>query len=830
MGASPQGGKLAGRKASMSALAKRAVIDSFAKLTPREQAKNPVMLMVYISAILTLGLFALSLFGIADAHPAFIFAVSAVLWLTVLFANFAEALAEGRGKAQADSLRAAKRDIDAHKLNEGLVAKGTHADDPAEFFRLNAEEVSSAVLKKKDLFYVAANEQIPADGEIVMGAASVDESAITGESAPVIREAGGDRSAVTGGTTVLSDWLVVRVTADAGHSFLDQMIAMVESAARKKTPNEIALEILLIALTIVFLVVSVSLFAFSRFGASQEGIANPTTIASLVALFVCLAPTTIGALLSAIGIAGMSRLNQANVLAMSGRAVEAAGDVDVLLLDKTGTITLGNRQAAEFIPVDGASEREVADAAQLASLTDETPEGRSIVVLAKELFDIRARVLEGSGMTTIPFTAQTRMSGVDFEGHEIRKGAADAVKSYVESCGGTYSAQCAAAVEHVSRAGGTPLLVARDHRILGVVYLKDIVKQGIKENFADLRTMGIKTVMITGDHASTARAIGRELDIFRPGDLVVTGAELDEMDDAALDEAARNTSVFARVSPLHKLRIVRALQHAGEVCAMTGDGVNDAPALKAADIGVAMGITGTDVAKDASDMILMDDRFTTIVYAVREGRRVFRNIQKVVSFLVADNVAQIVVLLTAVALNWNAPLTAVMILWVNLATASLPALALGVEPASRHIMEHPPMRVNNLLDGPLARRVIFQGVFIAALALVAFVIGQNAGSYELGCTMAFGVLGFSQVLRCLNQRSATDPVWDREGARNRQLGLAAAASIALMLVVLLVPPFIDAFGGTTMDLGQWALVVGFALLSVVQTEIAKAIGRWRARR
>ena len=830
MGASPQSGKRAGRKASMSALAKRAVIDSFAKLTPREQAKNPVMLMVYISAILTLGLFALSLFGIADAHPGFIFAVSAVLWLTVLFANFAEALAEGRGKAQADSLRAAKRDIDAHKLNEGLVAKGTHADDPAEFFRLNAEEVSSAVLKKKDLFFVTANEQVPADGEIVMGAASVDESAITGESAPVIREAGGDRSAVTGGTTVLSDWLVVRVTADAGHSFLDQMIAMVESAARKKTPNEIALEILLIALTIVFLVVSVSLFAFSGFGASQEGIANPTTIASLVALFVCLAPTTIGALLSAIGIAGMSRLNQANVLAMSGRAVEAAGDVDVLLLDKTGTITLGNRQAAEFIPVDGASEREVADAAQLASLTDETPEGRSIVVLAKELFDIRARVLEGSGMTTIPFTAQTRMSGVDFEGHEIRKGAADAVKSYVESCGGTYSAQCASAVEHVSRAGGTPLLVARDHRILGVVYLKDIVKQGIKENFADLRTMGIKTVMITGDHASTARAIGRELDIFRPGDLVVTGAELDEMDDAALDEAARNTSVFARVSPLHKLRIVRALQHAGEVCAMTGDGVNDAPALKAADIGVAMGITGTDVAKDASDMILMDDRFTTIVYAVREGRRVFRNIQKVVSFLVADNVAQIVVLLTAVALNWNAPLTAVMILWVNLATASLPALALGVEPASRHIMEHPPMRVNNLLDGPLARRVIFQGVFIAALALVAFVIGQNAGSYELGCTMAFGVLGFSQVLRSLNQRSATDPVWDREGARNRQLGLAAAASIALMLVVLLVPPFIEAFGGTTMDLGQWALVVGFALLSVVQTEIAKAIGRWRARR
>ena len=580
MGASPQGGKRAGRKASMSALAKRAVIDSFAKLTPREQAKNPVMLMVYISAILTLGLFALSLFGIADAHPAFIFAVSAVLWLTVLFANFAEALAEGRGKAQADSLRAAKRDIDAHKLNEGLVAKGTHADDPAEFFRLNAEEVSSAVLKKKDLFYVAANEQIPADGEIVMGAASVDESAITGESAPVIRETGGDRSAVTGGTTVLSDWLVVRVTADAGHSFLDQMIAMVESAARKKTPNEIALEILLIALTIVFLVVSVSLFAFSRFGASQEGIANPTTIASLVALFVCLAPTTIGALLSAIGIAGMSRLNQANVLAMSGRAVEAAGDVDVLLLDKTGTITLGNRQAAEFIPVDGASEREVADAAHTGAddpkLTDETPEGRSIVVLAKELFDIRARVLEGSGMTTIPFTAQTRMSGVDFEGHEIRKGAADAVKSYVESCGGTYSAQCAAAVEHVSRAGGTPLLVARDHRILGVVYLKD---------------------------------------------------------EAGVDD------FIAEATPETKLAAIRQYQAEGHMVAMTGDGTNDAPALAQADVAVAMN-SGTQAAKEAGNMVDLDSSPTKLIDIVRIGKQLLMTRGSLTTFSIANDVAK----------------------------------------------------------------------------------------------------------------------------------------------------------------------------------------------
>ena len=372
--------------------------------------------------------------------------------------------------------------------------------------------------------------------------------------------------------------------------------------------------------------------------------------------------------------------------------------------------------------------------------------------------------------------------------------------------------------------------IERGLTLIGLVGMMDPPRPDVREAVDTCRTAGIRTVMITGDHAATARAIGRELDIFHPGDLVVTGEELDLMDDEELASAVKRTSVFARVSPLHKLRIVRALQKAGEVCAMTGDGVNDAPALKAADIGVAMGITGTDVAKDASDMILMDDRFTTIVYAVREGRRVFRNIQKVVAFLVADNVAQIVVLLTAVALNWNAPLTAVMILWVNLATASLPALALGVEPASRHIMEHAPMRAANLLDGKLARRVVFQGVFIALFALAAYVIGHVAAGDALGRTMAFGVLGLSQLLRSLNQRSTTDPIWDREGARNPQLGWAVAASLALMLAVLLAPPVIDAFGGTTMNLWQWALVVGFALLSVVQTEVAKAIGRWRAGR
>ena len=596
----------------MSALAKRAVRDAFEKLNPREQAKNPVMLMVYLSAILTLGLFVLALFGVTDSHPAFVLAISVVLWLTVLFSNFAEALAEGRGKAQADSLRAAKRDVDAHKINQGQLAKGVHLDDPAEFFRLNADEVSSALLKKKDLFFVAAGEQIPADGEIVLGAASVDESAITGESAPVIRESGGDRSAVTGGTTVLSDWLVVEVTAEAGHSFLDQMIAMVESAARKKTPNEIALEILLVALTIVFLIVAVALFPFSAFTAGQEGAANPTTLTSLIALFVCLAPTTIGALLSAIGIAGMSRLNQANVLAMSGRAVEAAGDVDVLLLDKTGTITLGNRQATAFIPVDGASERDVADAAQLASLTDETPEGRSIVVLAKELFDIRARELEGSGMESIPFTAQTRMSGVDFGGHEIRKGAADAVKGYVESHGGTYSAQCAGIVEDVSRAGGTPLLVARDHRILGVVHLKDIVKQGIKENFSDLRTMGIKTVMITGDNPMTAAAIAAE---------------------AGVDD------FIAEATPETKLAAIRGYQAEGHMVAMTGDGTNDAPALAQADVAVAMN-SGTQAAKEAGNMVDLDSSPTKLIDIVRIGKQLLMTRGSLTTFSIANDVAK----------------------------------------------------------------------------------------------------------------------------------------------------------------------------------------------
>ena len=625
----------------------RALRDAVSKLSIRDQAKNPVMLMVYISALLTTALFALSLFGIADAQPGYIAAITAVLWLTVLFANFAEALAESRGKAQADSLRAAKQDVTAHKVNEGLVAKGSHVEDPAEFFLLHADDVSSSTLRRESMFFVSAGEQIPADGEVIMGAASVDESAITGESAPVIREAGGDRSSVTGGTTVLSDWLVVRVSAENGHSFLDQMIAMVESAVRKKTPNELALETLLVALTLVFLLVAMSLFTFSDFSAGQSGTKNPTSVTSLIALFVCLAPTTIGALLSAIGIAGMSRLNRANVLAMSGRAVEAAGDVDVLLLDKTGTITLGNRQAAEFIPVDGATEREVADAAQLASLTDETPEGRSIVILAKERFGIRQREISGSGMRTVPFTAQTRMSGVDFDGHEVRKGAADAVRAYVEAAGGTYSAECAKAAEDIAKAGGTPLLVARDRRILGVVYLKDVVKQGIKENFADLRTMGIKTVMITGDNPLTAAAIAAE---------------------AGVDD------FIAEATPETKLEAIRRYQAEGHMVAMTGDGTNDAPALAQADVAVAMN-SGTQAAKEAGNMVDLDSSPTKLIDIVRIGKQLLMTRGSLTTFSVANDVAKYFAIIPALFVPLYPQLEALNIMHLaNPATAILAAV------------------------------------------------------------------------------------------------------------------------------------------------------------
>ena len=585
----------------------RAVKDAFKKLAPRDQVKNPVMFLVYLSAILTTFLFLLSLAGVSDGlvSSGFILAIAVILWLTSLFSNFAEAIAEGRGKAQADTLRASRRDVVAHKLS-----------DPADHDTFS--DVSGASLVRGDYYFVRAGEQIPADGEVVEGAASVDESAITGESAPVIREAGGDRSAVTGGTTVLSDWLVVQVTQEPGGSFLDKMIAMVEGANRKKTPNEIALQILLVALSIVFLLVTASLFSYSGFSAGQAGVSNPTSVVSLVALLICLAPTTIGALLSAIGIAGMSRLNQANVLAMSGRAIEAAGDTDVLLLDKTGTITLGNRQAAAFLPVDGTTEEELADAAQLSSLPDETPEGRSIVVLAKEKFGIRGRDL--SNMTFIPFTAQTRMSGVDYEGGEIRKGAADAVRAYVESSGNLYSNQCATLVNEVAKQGGTPLVVAKKHKVLGVIHLKDIIKDGVKERFADLRSMGIKTIMITGDNPVTAAAIAAE---------------------AGVDD------FLAEATPEAKLEMIRKFQNEGHLVAMTGDGTNDAPALAQADVAVAMN-SGTQAAKEAGNMVDLDSSPTKLIEIVRIGKQLLMTRGSLTTFSIANDIAKYFAIIPAI--------------------------------------------------------------------------------------------------------------------------------------------------------------------------------------
>ena len=579
----------------------RAVRDSFAKLDPRVQIQNPVMFLVWLSAVMTSVLAVASIFGVQDAGVPtyYVVAIAVILWLTDLFSNFAEALAEGRGKAQADSLRAAKKDVEAHRIES--------VEDKEHFTVVPGTE-----LTRGDLVIVCAGEQIPGDGDVIEGAASVDESAITGESAPVVREAGGDRSAVTGGTTVLSDWIIVKISSEPGQSFLDKMIAMVEGAARKKTPNEIALEIFLVALSIVFILVTLALYCYSCFSVGLNDMVNPTAVTTLVALLVCLAPTTIGALLSAIGIAGMSRLNEANVLAMSGRAIEAAGDVDILMLDKTGTITLGNRQAAEFIPVDGVDPAELADAAQLSSLADETPEGRSIVVLAKEQFGLRGRTLEDKGMEFIPFTAATRMSGVNYEGNEIRKGAADSVRTYVEAAGGVFSQECDEAVERIAKAGGTPLVVTKNCRVLGVVYLKDIIKSGVKEKFADLRKMGIKTIMVTGDNPLTAAAIAAE---------------------AGVDD------FLAEATPEGKLEKIREFQREGHLVAMTGDGTNDAPALAQADVAVAMN-TGTQAAKEAGNMVDLDSSPTKLIEVVRIGKQLLMTRGSLTTFSVANDVAK----------------------------------------------------------------------------------------------------------------------------------------------------------------------------------------------
>lgn len=602
----------------------RAIKDSFVKLNPKTQVQNPVMLLVYISAILTSGLWIVSLFGLKDASSGYTLAIAVILWFTCIFANFAEAIAEGRGKAQADALRASKKDVEAHKI-------------PSADKKEQITVVSSALLKKGDIVIVKAGEQIPGDGEVIEGAASVDESAITGESAPVIREAGGDRSAVTGGTTVLSDWIVVRITSEAGERFLDKMIAMVEGASRKKTPNEIALQIFLVALSIIFILVTVSLYTYSIFSAKQAGIDNPTSVTTLVALLVCLAPTTIGALLSAIGIAGMSRLNQANVLAMSGRAIEAAGDVDILMLDKTGTITLGNRKASAFIPVDGASEQELADAAQLSSLADETPEGRSVVILAKEKFNIRGRELSDKNMTFIPFTAKTRMSGVDYDGNEIRKGAADTMQKYVTENGGVYSEECDQIVKEIANKGGTPLVVAKNHKILGVIHLKDIIKQGVKEKFADLRKMGIKTIMITGDNPMTAAAIAAE---------------------AGVDD------FLAEATPEGKLQMIRDFQSKGHLVAMTGDGTNDAPALAQADVAVAMN-TGTQAAKEAGNMVDLDSSPTKLIDIVRIGKQLLMTRGSLTTFSIANDVAKYFAIIPALFMGLYPGLSALNIMGLH---------------------------------------------------------------------------------------------------------------------------------------------------------------------
>ncbi len=580
-------------------IVKQAVVDSFKKLSPQQQMKNPVMFVVWVGSILTTLLFIQALSGHGEAPSGFILAVTLWLWFTVLFANFAEALAEGRSRAQAASMRKAKRDIQAKKLTRPSYG---------EKFVL----VPGSGLRKDDVVLVETGDFIPGDGEVIEGVASVDESAITGESAPVIRESGGDFSSVTGGTRVLSDWLVVRITTNPGETFLDRMIAMVEGAKRQKTPNEIALTILLVAMTLIFLLATVTLLPFSIFSVETAGAGQPVSITVLVALLVCLIPTTIGGLLSAIGVAGMGRMLQKNVIATSGRAVEAAGDVDVLLLDKTGTITLGNRHASNFLHASGVSEAELADAAQLASLADETPEGRSIVVLAKEKFGLRERDIHALGATFVPFSAQTRMSGVNMAGRQVRKGAADAIRDHVISLGGNFPPEVNTIVDSVARRGSTPLVVADGTKVLGVIELKDVIKGGIKERFAELRRMGIKTIMITGDNRLTAAAIAAE---------------------AGVDD------FLAEATPEAKLKLIREHQAQGRLVAMTGDGTNDAPALAQADVAVAMN-SGTQAAKEAGNMVDLDSNPTKLIEIVETGKQMLMTRGALTTFSIANDVAK----------------------------------------------------------------------------------------------------------------------------------------------------------------------------------------------
>lgn len=612
------------------ALTKPALAAALRKLDPRVQLKNPVMFVVYVGSLFTTGLWVQALIGDGEAPAWLIGTITLWLWFTVLFANFAEALAEGRSRAQAAALRATRRVVVAKKLR--MPRYGAPVD-----------HVPGTELRRGDVVLVEAGDIIPGDGEVIEGIASVDESAITGESAPVIRESGGDFSAVTGGTTVLSDWIVVRITVNPGETFLDRMIALVEGAKRKKTPNEIALTILLVALTVIFLLATATLLPYSTFAAQMAKAGQPVALTALVALLVCLIPTTIGALLSAIGIAGMSRMLEANVIATSGRAVEAAGDVDVLLLDKTGTITLGNRQAARFLPVRGLSERQLADAAQLASLADETPEGRSIVVLAKQRFNLRERDLHVLGATFVPFSAQTRMSGVNLDGRQIRKGAADAIRHHIETNGGHFPKEVLQLVDDVARRGATPLVVADGARVLGVIELRDIIKGGIRDRFVELRRMGIKTVMITGDNRLTAAAIAAE---------------------AGVDD------FLAEATPETKLALIRQYQAQGRLVAMTGDGTNDAPALAQADVAVAMH-SGTQAAKEAGNLVDLDSNPTKLIEVVEIGKQLLMTRGALTTFSIANDLAKYFAIIPALFVGLYPPLDA-----LNVMSLASPASAI----------------------------------------------------------------------------------------------------------------------------------------------------------
>ncbi len=682
----------------------KAAADAVRKLDPRRMIQNPVMFVVEIGSVLTTVLWVSALLGNGEEEPWFVGAITIWLWFTVLFANFAEALAEGRGKAQAAALRQMKQKTDAFRIRSSYdPLTGT---EPKE---ADLEKISSTDLCKGDLFCASAGVIIPVDGEIVAGIASVNESAVTGESAPVIRESGGDRSAVTGGTTVLSDWLVVRVTADPGEGFIDRMISLIEGANRQKTPNEQALNIFLLTLTAIFLVVCTTLYAYSSYSVTQAGSGTVVSVTVLIALLVCLVPTTIGGLLSAIGIAGMDRLIRKNVIATSGRAIEAAGDVDVLLLDKTGTITLGNRQAVDLIPVDGVSSEELAESSQISSLADETPEGRSIVVLVKEQYGLRGRPVgarDGTPeMKFIPFSSHTRMSGVDIGLTEIRKGASDAVYSYIRNAGNTVSPELEEEVEKISRAGGTPLVVAKNGHALGVVYLKDIVKGGIRERFAELRSMGITTVMITGDNHLTAATIAAE---------------------AGVDD------FLAEATPESKLSLIRQYQEAGHLVAMTGDGTNDAPALAQADVAVAMN-SGTQPAREAANMVDLDSNPTKLIEIVEIGKQLLMTRGSLTTFSIANDLAKYFAIIPAVfistypalaALNvmgLSQPILSAVIFNALIIIALIPLALRGVtyKPVSANVA----LRNNLLIYGLGGVIVPFVGIKLIDIVLTALGMG-----------------------------------------------------------------------------------------------------------